>query len=303
MRYFLFSVILIISQATLGQTGKHIAVPGTQCSIVPPRGFTVATNFNGLQDIKTGASIMITEMPAPYQELVNGFTADALKTRGMTLISKQEIDFNNSKASLLAITQPANGMIYEKQLLIFGDVNKTILVNGIYPQTSKGMEAEMKEALLTTIYNVEQNDDPMSSVPFIINVEGTPFKFANNMAGSLLYTTTGTVPSNGPILVAGSSLGAVNAQNRKQYAEERFRKLPDGQSAIIKSTTEVVIDSMQGYEIVAEGKDHQGRKQLIYQVMLFNDRGDYFMILGQSSDDIENYLNIYKKIAQTFELK
>lgn len=198
MRHFLLFVILIISQAILGQTGKHVVVPGTQCSIIPPKGFTLATNFNGFRDNKTGASIMITEMPAPYEELVNGFTADALKTRGMTLISKKEIDFNNSKASLLAITQPANGMIYEKQLLMFGDVDKTILVNGIFPQTSKGMETEMKEALLTTIYNVSQNDDPMGSVPFTINVEGTPFKFASNMSGSLLIQLREPYPQTGP---------------------------------------------------------------------------------------------------------
>lgn len=95
----------------------------------------------------------------------------------------------------------------------------------------------------------------------------------------------------------------MNAVNRKQYAEERFRKLPDGQDAIIKSTTEVTIDNMQGYEIVAEGDGNQGKKQLIYQVMLFNDERDYFMILGQSSEDIEKYLTIYMNIAKTFKIK
>ena len=60
---------------------------------------------------------------------------------------------------------------------------------------------------------------------------------------------------------------------------------------------------MQGYEIVAEGDGNQGKKQLIYQVMLFNDERDYFMILGQSSEDIEKYLTIYMNIAKTFKIK
>ena len=64
---------------------------------------------------------MINELPAPYQSLVDGFTAEALKSRGMTLVTKQTIDFNGSKATIMDLTQSANGTTYLKQMLVFGD--------------------------------------------------------------------------------------------------------------------------------------------------------------------------------------
>jgi hypothetical protein len=88
-----------VRQLSFEQTDGHIKVSGTKCRLVPPSGFVAATSFSGCQNIETSASIMISELPAPYQTLVDGFTVEALKTRGMTLISKQAIDYNNSKAT------------------------------------------------------------------------------------------------------------------------------------------------------------------------------------------------------------
>jgi hypothetical protein len=88
MQYRLLLTFLIIGHFTFGQTDKHIKVPGTKCSLIPPSGFVAITNFSGFQSSETGASIMINELPAPYQQLVDGFTAEALKTHGMILISK-----------------------------------------------------------------------------------------------------------------------------------------------------------------------------------------------------------------------
>ena len=59
---------LLIGQFLLGQTGKHIKISGTKCSLIPPDGFIAATNFSGFQNAETGASIMINEMPANFQQ-------------------------------------------------------------------------------------------------------------------------------------------------------------------------------------------------------------------------------------------
>lgn len=89
MRKRILLAILLVGNLAFGQAGKHIKVPGTKCSIIPPVGFVATNAFSGFQSPETGASIMINELPAPYQQLVDEFTADALKTRGMMLISRQ----------------------------------------------------------------------------------------------------------------------------------------------------------------------------------------------------------------------
>jgi hypothetical protein len=188
-------------------------------------------------------------------------------------------------------------------MLIFGDVKGTVLVNGIYPEASKSVEGRVSDALLSTLYNPSQNDDPLDAAPFAINVEGTQYKVAKFMGGSLIYSIDGKIPTDKPTLIVGRSIAKVSAPNQKQYAKERLKKLPKGAFNIIKEIKETVIDGLNGYEIVAEGKAANGQPELIYQVMLFNDEGDYYIIIGQAKENMESNLEIYKKIAKTFKRK
>lgn len=299
---FLFS-LLFFGQILFGQTEKHIKVQGTKCSLVPPTDFIAASNFSGFQNAETGASIMINEIPAPYQTIVESFTADALKTKGMTLIDKQVINLNNSKATFIKAKQPANGTTYFKQILVFGDTKSTVLVNGIYPEESKDIENKIKDALLSTVYNPDQNDNPLDAATFTIDISDTDLKLVKYMSGSLLYSTDGKMPTETPTLIAGVSIAKVSPQNQKQYAEERLKKLPRGEFNVIKEIKEISIDNLKGYEIVADGKAKDNKAELLYQVMLFSDKGDYYIILGQAKEDFQKNLDIFKKVAKTFKRK
>lgn len=294
---------LFLGQIAFGQTKKHIKVSGTKCSLIPPSGFVAATTFSGFQNAETGASIMINELPAPYQSLVDGFTAEALKSRGMTLIKKQTIDFNGSKATLINLTQSANGTTYIKQMLVFGDTKGTVLVNGIYPEASKEIEGQIKVALFSTVYNISQNDNPLEAATFAIDVQDTDFKLIKYMSGSLLYSTDGKMPTEKPTLIVGNSIAKIPIQNQKKYSEERLKKLPGGELNVIKEIKEISVDNLKGYEIVADGKTKDDKPELVYQVMLFNDKGDYYIIVGQAKEEFQKNLATFKKITQTFKRK
>jgi hypothetical protein len=303
MKNRLLLAFLFLGQIAFGQTGKHLKVSGTKCSLIPPSGFVAATTFSGFQNAETGASIMINELPAPYQSLVAGFTAEALKSRGMTLIKNETIDFNGSKATLINLTQSANGTTYLKQMLVFGDTKGTVLVNGIYPEASKNIEVQIKDALLSTVYNNSQNDNPLEAATFTIEIKDTDFKLIKYMSGSLLYSTDGKIPTEKPTLIVGNSIAKVPSQNQKKYAEERLKKLPRGELNVVKEIREITIDNLKGFEIVANGKTKDDKTELVYQVMLFNENGDYYIIVGQSQEDFEKYLESFKKITKTFKRK
>src|SRR5689334_3727314 len=149
MKYSISAILLFISIVANAQSGRPVPIPGTKYSLVPPEGFEAATSFSGFQDKATGSSIMISEIPAPYQQMADGFTAEALKSRGMTLVSKDVIDFNKARATYFKVTQQANGVTYLKDILVFGNEQHTVLVNGIYPEASKQQEGKMREALLS----------------------------------------------------------------------------------------------------------------------------------------------------------
>ncbi len=303
MKSRIIVLLLILVQVAFGQTEKLTKVAGTKCSLIPPSGFIAATTFSGFQNAETGASIMINELPASYQSLVDGFTAEALKSRGMTLIKKQTIDFNGSKATLINLTQSANGTIYIKQMLIFGDTKGTVLVNGIYPEASKEIETKIKDALLSTVYNISQNENPLEAATFTIDIKDTDFKLIKYMSGSLLYSTDGKIPTEKPTFIVGNSIAKVPSQNQKKYSEERLKKLPGGELNIIKEIKEITIDNLKGFEIVADGKTKDNKAELVYQVMLFNDKGDYYIIVGQAKEDFDNNIVTFRKIAKTFKRK
>lgn len=294
---------LFLGEIAFGQTEKHIKVSGTKCSLSPPPGFEAATTFSGFQNAETGASIMINELPAPYQSLVDGFTAEALKSRGMTLINKQTIDFNGTTATLIDLTQSVNGVTYLKQMLAFGDATVTVLVNGIYPEDLKDIERQIKYALLSTVYNKSQNDNPLEAAIFTIDIKYTDFKLIKYMSGSLFYSTDGRTPTEKPTLIVGNSIAKISTQNRKKYSEERLRNLPGGELIIIKEINEITIDNLKGFEIVANGITKEDKDELVYQVMLFNGTNEYYIIVGQSKEDMDKYLDIFKKIAKTFMRK
>jgi hypothetical protein len=302
MKLKIIGTLLMLVQLTMAQT--HIKVAGTKCSMIPPTGFVNSTTFSGFQNSETGASIMINQLPTNHLELIKGFTASALKTRGMTLLKQESIDFQNSKASIFYVSQSANGSIYLKQMLVFGDSENTILVNGIYPESAKNLEPEIKKAILSTIFTETDSENPLDAAPFSVNTEGTDFKIIKYFSGNLLYGVEGKIPTEKPTLIVGNSISKVALDiDQEQYVLDRLKILPNGSENKVKAKTEISIGGLEGYEVIAEGQSKDNVPELTYLTMLFNETGDYYIILGQTKEDFEKYSSIFKKIARSFKEK
>jgi hypothetical protein len=303
MKILFLIPLLIIACSAAAQTKEHKAIAGTKCSMIPPKGFTAATAFSGFENEESGASIMVTEIPESADKIGESFTAEALKKQGMQLISKEIIDFNNAKALLIKASQPANGTTYLKQVLVFGDGKKTILVNGIYPVESKKLEGDIKKALLSAVYNEAQDDNPLDAVKFTIDISGSGFELAKYIAGSLIYTADGKIPTDKPMLIAANSIGQGATGNQEQFCKDRLKQMPRGEQNTIKEINPVRINDLTGYEITAAGKDKNGKDELVYQVILFEDNGDYYMVAGKAAENADANLQLFKTIARTFKRK
>lgn len=299
MKLKLLIILLSVTGSCFSQNAQHIKVPGTKCSIVPPAGFEVASTFGGFQNQELGASIVIMEIPGPFEEIMSGFTAEKLESKGMTILSKDTLRFNNLPAHFYTMRQTGgDGNIYKKQILVFGSSSNTVMVNGIYPEKSNSIDGKMKESLMSTIYDNTVIEDPLDAAVFTLDVKGTEFKVVKYMMGSLLYSVDGQIPTDKATLMAGTSSTKITGEDKKQFALGRFKNLPNGNGSTIKETNEVVIDGMSGYEIIA----YNGAG-LLYEVMLFSESGHYFIIVGQTKEEKDKYLKVYKQIAKTFKRK
>jgi hypothetical protein len=118
-----------------------------------------------------------------------------------------------------------------------------------------------------------------------------------------LYSVDDKIPTEQPTLIIGNSFIEIPKQEQKEYAEKRIKSYPKNENVIIKQTNEVTIDKLSGYEIIADSKTEDNISEIIYQTMLFDQDGKYFIIVGFAKEHFGNYLETFQKITNTFKRK
>lgn len=297
MKKNLLIILLLFTISFHAQT-ERIIIPGTKLSIIPPKGFVLSNNFSGLQNTEKGASIMVSDLLTSYTAISDAMNENALKTQGMILIKKEIVNFNQAKATLIYASQEANGMAYNKQILIFGNGNQSFMVNGIYPEKFKNLESEIKTSLLSSLYDKDQEENSLETVNFTVDVSNSTYKFVKYMSGTLLYSEDGKFPSDKGFFLVGNSVGKFQTQNLKQYSIDRLKKLPYGEKSKVISVNEIAIDNLNGYEITASND----RDEIVYQVMLYT-KSEYYIIVGQAGENKNENLKTFKILAKTFRKK
>ena len=289
------------------KTDKHKQISGTKFFLIPPAGFIPATNFQGFQQMNSGASILVMEIPGPFSESIKGMNEPGLKTQGIILRGKEEIMFNGNQGLFLTAEQFAYGTNYSKYILVFGDTLATYMVNGIFPKEVPELDNDIRESMLSVVYEPGLTVDPLSAVSFSIDTQNTKLKFGKSITGMLLYTVDGKVPTESgdrTSFIVGLSLANVQKKKKKLTAINRIKRLPYTDLKIDENKIiEIEIDGISGYEIVGEGLDKStGTNELVYQVILFTDNG-YYIIVGTTKNDFEQNLELFKKVARTFKRK
>jgi hypothetical protein len=286
-------------------TEKHIFVKGTKLALVPPSGFKDATGFAGFQEAETNSSIMVTELPAPFDELTKAFTKENLLSRGMELKEIIDLNFQQNKAKLYKLNQKVLDDEYSKIMLVFGDEKSVVMVNFIYPSVKPELEESMSIALNSAVYEIDKVVDPLGSAPFKIDLGTSGLKFAASMSGSFIFTSDGFVPvksADKAFFSIGQSISKMEIPNKKEFAIERLQYQPGGDKIKVDQTNEIEIDGMKGYEIIGFGEDEKGKKELNYQVVIFGEK-TYYFTLGLATNDFDKYLGQFKEITKTFKLK
>jgi hypothetical protein len=294
---------LLLGQLAFAQDGKLVKIPGTKCSLIPPAGFVAIKNSLGFEHPQTGATILVNELPASYLDIGESFTDQKLREMHMKVVSRETFDLNNSKATLLNVTQVKGGVTYVAHLLMFGDEGNTVIIKGYYPDSTKvTMSRKVIEAVLSTTYDKAQDDNPLEAAPFTLDV-GTDFKPAKYIAGILLYTRDGEVPTLGPLLLVTSVEGDSSTANHKQFAEKGWKKVTSTEFVTDEKMQEITINGMNGYEFVGKAQISGGKTMLYYFVALFGIDGSYHTLMGKSSANAGKSLKVYRRIAATFRLK
>jgi len=316
MKLLLLGIFLITSQLGFAQeaittslTDEHQQVKGSKLFLIPPESFAVADQFQGFQDFDRSASLLVAVLESPAQALIDAFTKEALKGQGVKVLKREEITLNGMTGLFITGEQIGYGTTFNKYILVFGDNTFTALINGMYPKDdAKDLDELVLKAMKSVVYVDDADTKPLEALNFTIDTEGTKLQFANLFSGNVLYTIDGKVPTESidkTNFLVGQSLSQSVILDEKMFAINRLKKLPYKEiSYQEEDVTKVEVDGLQGYSISARALEPKtGDRRFIYQTLLYDGEGNYFIFLGTSNQNFESNQVLFDQLTKSFRRK
>lgn len=283
-------------------------VRGTRVSITKSDNLTPAPNFSGFIDKATKASIMVTEMPSPFEATNAGFNEAGLASRAMKLVSKESLRVGEYPGILCSVKQTAYGNDFAKWILAFGNEDQTIVVTASYPEASADKLSEsLKQILLTARYDAKAKPpDPMADLPFTISGSKS-LLMAGRIQNTLLFSPTGKIsaidPKDPSLFLVGQALNDLDIPDKSDFARTRLKMTANLTDVQILSEKDITLSGMPTREIVATGKNKQGEELFVLQDIVYGG-GSYFFLQGITDlDQKADKETEFRAIVDSFKLK
>lgn len=299
--------LLLSLAAPMAAAAQPQAVVGTRVTLQPPAGFVAADRFPGFANPESGASIMVTEVPAAFSQVTAGFTREQMAPRGMTLRGSESLTIDGRPGLLLSITQSARGVVFDKWMLAFGNDSAVVLVTGTYPQAAASRLGEpIKQAVLSARLSAAGPTDRFEGLGFRVT-ESSRLRIATRMGNTLALNETGTVPETAPgapFLVVGSSFSEVDLADLEAFSRRRAMQIATLSGVSNLSGGPVTIDGAAAYELFADAVDGDDGKPLrVYQVILA-EGNHYIMVQGfvgteRAAEFIPEFQSIARSLRRT----
>jgi hypothetical protein len=275
-------------------TEQHEKITGTNVSIIPPEGFSRSFVFAGFQQDRTGASIMVVNIPNTYEEPSLAFTKNKLKEDGLNVKQIEEMAINGIPAKFATTEQNIYGNIYTKYILILGNSDEIFFITGSYPKVFKGkVDFAIKNALLSTVIDSKVDEQLFY---FSLNNDHSEFILQKREANVIQYN----INSKHSKTDFECSL-TVSRQMLEKPVEDKLgfslKELNKYATKDVESIHSIEVAGLPGFEIIIKTDDNK----LIYQQVLF-EADDYYLFLGTINDNFEKNINEIRQLNQTFKL-
>jgi hypothetical protein len=264
------ALALIALAAAPGRAADAVFPLASHFGLVAPGAMTPSQAFRGFEDRASNASILILEIPTPaFAGVEKQLTPEALKKEGMVEEKRETVTLKGTKGLLLAGTQESENKKFRKWLLLASWPEAASLVAFQVPEENKSKypDAGVRAALLSvTLRPVVPVDEQLRLVPVKFDeLSGLrPFRVLGNT--SVLLTEGDTDPNDmsvQPLLIVSVGPGGPEQpSDRANFARQLFAGLNDFKDVRIVGTDVIRLDSLQTYEIQAEGKDAKSDKPM-----------------------------------------
>jgi hypothetical protein len=129
-------------------------------------------------------------------------------------------------------------------------------------------------------------------------------RVAERMGNMLILTESGRITPGNPgmaVLIVGSALGDASIEDLIRFSKKRLLQTDRLRGVRIRSESAVVIDSLAGHEVIADGADAKsGRAVSAYQLLL-SDGKTYYIAQGfVTPARFPKILPVFRRVTGSF---
>lgn len=263
-------------------------VRGTHVWLPRPDGFIDTPQYPGMGDPRSGAVLLVMELPDPYSssEFARWPPAEKLESRRMRVLGKESLLMGAHPGMLFHIEHEKGDTLYDKWMVFFGDARGLVMVAS---SCRAELAVELSSWLRTLVMaarwmpDAEQPDPP----PFLLDAPAG-FQPAQRILHGMIFTEDGRAPGPGSeapflsVMPMPIRLDSFTPRELSELFLERQR-LPGVVEVEIESAGPVLAGGMRGYELVAYGKDGSSDRTLvIYQLLMAIPEG-FLLVQGRAN--------------------
>ncbi len=283
------------------KTENHINIPGTRLFIIPPKGFTIAKSFIGLQKGED-VGIQVYDLDGGnFYSNARSINRKKFEDYGLKVYDYSEFHLNTYPAKYLYVQGSA--LIHSHQLT-FGDSTFSVMLMTVFPPGDKEMAEQLKTALLSVYYDPSFKVDPFATAHFTIDESVTRYKFSMYSSNLYAYTPDGKKNDDkfSP-LVTITQLPLEQGSTFETIAESVIKGINQNSFILIEniSATQKTINGFEAYEKIIKG--YFNRKKARFYYLIFKQEERCIVFCGMSYAEDDNDLNDFKTFAKTIKLK
>lgn len=302
----------LVAPLALPALAEPVFPPASGLGLAPPPGMVASKNFAGFEH-KSGASIILVEMPPEAWDQINGnFTPEALAPSGFRVKGGPEpLTVAGGEGFVLRGAQAANGLTYAKWVAVVRGAAGVGLVTVQVPEAAaRQVPAGGVEAALRTIaFRPKASlSDQVAALPYTVG-DMAGYRPMAVFAGNGLLLTEGPKDVDPrreqPVVIVAPSLGQapVPAGGKVAFARRLFTAQKDLTEAAVTDEARTTRGDAVVVRLRGTGTDTKTGQSLgIRQTMVF-EGGRYLRVLGIADAARTDALERAERVAASVALR
>jgi hypothetical protein len=261
----------------------------SRVGLVPPAGMAVSKSFLGFEDVAKDSAILVAaQQPAAYAEIEKSLATDVLKKNGITVDSREPMQFAFGKGTLVIAKQTADKIRYRKWLLNVQATDLTALVNVQIPEQETAYPDPVVRAALATlaVRATIPDAEKLSLLPFTLG-DLAGFHVENVLPGRavMLIDTPDGVPTNNfdaRMFIAAFDGGPAEKDDHGQFARMTFDQIVGIKDVQITMSEPLRIAGQSGFQTMAQAKDLKSGDAIMVAQWLRFGTGGFVQMIGMA---------------------